>query len=64
MASTPAGKPKGPWTIQEIAREERATHMRVMRDRERGVTVNLEEASAFARAANTFAQAFVHDRRA
>ena len=33
-----------------------------MRDRERGVTANLEEAAAFARAANAFAKAFSHGR--
>jgi hypothetical protein len=44
-----------------VAREERATRKRVMRDRERGVTANLEEAAAFARASNVFAQAFKRD---
>jgi hypothetical protein len=63
MASTPTtSKPRGPWTPREIAREERATRRRVMRDRERGVTANLEEAAAFARAANAFAKAFSHGR--
>jgi hypothetical protein len=62
--ATPSEKPKGPWTPQEIAREERATRRRVLRDRKRGVTANLEEAAAFARAANAFAQAFEHARRA
>jgi hypothetical protein len=47
-----------------MAREERATRGRVLRDRERGVTTNLEEAAAFARAANSFAKAFGRDRGA
>jgi hypothetical protein len=57
-------KPHGPWTPQEIEREERATRRRVLRDRERGVTANLEEASAFARTANSFARAFRNVRGA
>lgn len=57
-------KPRGAWTAQEMAREERATRGRVLRDRERGVTTNLEEAAAFARAANSFAKAFGRDRGA
>jgi hypothetical protein len=60
----PTSKLRGQWTPQEIAREERATRVRVLRDRERGVTVNLEEAASFARAANTFAHAFSRDRGA
>jgi hypothetical protein len=64
MASTPANKPRGPWTPEEIAREERATRARVMQDRERGVTANLEEAAALARAANVIADAFKHARGA
>jgi hypothetical protein len=65
MGSLPADdKPRGAWTAQEIAREERATRRRVLHDRERGATVNLEEASAFARAANSFAKAFNRDRGA
>lgn len=63
MASTePEKRPRGPWTPQEIAREQRATRARVRRDRERGVTANLEEAAAFAQIANDFAQAFGHDQ--
>jgi hypothetical protein len=57
-------KPRGTWTAQETIREERATRRRVLRDRERGATTNLEEAAAFARAANSFAKAFSRDRGA
>jgi hypothetical protein len=61
---TPQSKPKGPWTPEEVAREERAARRRVMRDRERGVTANLEEAAAFAKVVNDFARAFEHARSA
>ncbi|HEY8303618.1 MAG TPA: hypothetical protein VIG42_03415 [Solirubrobacteraceae bacterium] len=61
MSTSTATSPRGPWPPQEVAREERATRKRVMRDRERGVTANLEEAAAFARASNVFAQAFKRD---
>lgn len=64
MASAPADKPKGPWTPEEIAREERVTRARVLRDSKRGVTVNLEEAAALTRAANVIAEAFKHVRGA
>jgi hypothetical protein len=60
----PADKPKGPWTPEEIAREERVTRMRVIRNRERGVTANLEDAAALTRAANIIAEAFEHARGA
>jgi hypothetical protein len=64
MASVPADKPRGPWTPAEIAREERVTRARVMRNRERGVSANVEQAAALAKAANTIAEAFEHARSA
>jgi len=64
MASAPPDRPRGPWTPEEIAREERVTRARVMRDRERGVTINIEEAAALARTANVIADAFKHVRHA
>jgi hypothetical protein len=64
MASTPVEKPRGPWTPEEIAREEAVTRARVLEDHKRGVTVNLEEAAALTRAANTIADAFKHVRSA
>ena len=65
MGSMPAeNKPRGAWTAQEMAREERVSRQRVLRDRKRGATANLEEAAAFARAANSFAKAFSRDRGA
>jgi hypothetical protein len=64
MAAKPKAKPKGPWTPEEIARNERATRAQVAHDRARGVHANLQEASALARFANRFAEAFRHVRGA
>jgi hypothetical protein len=64
MASTPTEKPRGPWTPEEIAREKAVTRARVMEDRKRGVTANLEEAATLTRAANVIAEAFKHARSA
>jgi hypothetical protein len=64
MATKPKAKPKGPWTPEEIARNERANRAQVERDRARGVSTNLEEAAALARFANRFAEAFRHVRGA
>jgi hypothetical protein len=60
----PKVRPKGPWTAEEIARNERADQAQVAHDRARGVTTNLEEAAALARFANRFAEAFRHARSA
>jgi hypothetical protein len=57
-------KPKGPWTSEEVARNERAIRAQVALDRARGVGANLEEAAALARFANRFAEAFRDARRA
>ena len=43
MAATPKSKPRGPWTPEEIAREERATRARAARDRQRTPEERLEE---------------------
>jgi hypothetical protein len=56
-------KPRGPWTREEIAREERVARARVARDRRRGVSANLEETVALTRFANRFAAAFRNARR-
>jgi hypothetical protein len=64
MASTPKAKPKGPWTPEEIARNERVAKMRVERDRARGVSANLEDTVKLTRFANRFAEAFKDARRA
>jgi hypothetical protein len=57
-------RPSGPWTPEEIARNERVARARVARDRKRGVSANLEEAVALARFANRFSGAFQHGKRA
>ena len=64
MAKTPKPRPRGPWTPEEIARNERANRAQVARDRARGVSANLEEAVALTRFANRFSEAFRHARRA
>jgi hypothetical protein len=64
MADESEGKPRGPWTAEEIARNERAAQARVARDRARGVSANLEETVALTRFANRFAEAFSRDQRA
>ncbi|HZL47549.1 MAG TPA: hypothetical protein VFC30_00880 [Solirubrobacteraceae bacterium] len=60
----PKARPKGPWTAEEIARNERVTKIRVQRDRARGVSANLEDVVAQTRFANRFAEAFRDARRA
>jgi hypothetical protein len=64
MAATPKAMPRGPWTPEEIAREERVAQLRVARDRKRGVSANLEDAVTLTRFANRFAEAFRDARRA
>jgi hypothetical protein len=64
MASVPADRPKGAWTPEEIAREERVTRARVLERRELGVTANLEDATSLTKAANIIAEAFKHARDA
>jgi hypothetical protein len=64
VSTTPKAKPRGPWTAEEVARNERATRARVARDRKRGVSANLDEAVALTRFANRFAEAFRHAKRA
>jgi hypothetical protein len=58
MAAKPTAKPKGPWTAEESARNERVARMRVERDRARGVSVNMEEAVKLTRFGNRLAKAF------
>jgi hypothetical protein len=62
MAANSKAKPKGDWTPEEIARNERATRAQVAQNRARGVSANLEQAAALARFANRFAEAFRHAR--
>jgi len=64
MATKPKAKPKGPWTPEEIARNERVAQIRVREDRKRGVSANLEDLVKLTRFANRFAEAFRHARGA
>jgi hypothetical protein len=64
MAATPKAKPRGPWTPEEVARNERARMAQVTHDRARGVGPNIEEAAALARFVNRFTAAFRDARRA
>jgi hypothetical protein len=43
MATKPKARPKGPWTAEEIAREERATRARALSDRQKTPEERLEE---------------------
>jgi hypothetical protein len=43
MASTPKAKPKGPWTPEEIERNERVAQIRVREDRAKTPEERLEE---------------------
>jgi hypothetical protein len=43
MATRPKTKPRGPWTREEIAREERAVRARVEDDRKKTPEERLEE---------------------
>ncbi|HEY1688748.1 MAG TPA: hypothetical protein VGF95_07760 [Solirubrobacteraceae bacterium] len=54
---------RGPWTSAEVARQADANRAQVLQDRARGIGANLSEASALARFANRFADAFHHVRR-
>jgi hypothetical protein len=56
--------PRGPWTAEEIARNERVAQIRVQQDRARGVSANLEDLVKLTRFANRFAEAFRHARGA
>ena len=64
MASKPEQRPNGPWTPEEIERNERVNKLRVAKDRERGVSANLEDGVKLTQFANEFAAAFRDARRA
>jgi len=55
---------KGPWTPDEVRREEHAERARVRRDAARGVTQNLRDAVAHTEFAKRFSDAFNRARRA
>jgi hypothetical protein len=64
MAKRSQSRPRGPWTPEEIARNERVAKIRVARDRARGVSANLEDTVKLTRFANRLAEAFKDARRA
>lgn len=64
MAAKPKEKPQGPWTAEEIARNEHVAQLRVQRDHARGVSENLRDTVALTRFANRFAEAFKDARGA
>lgn len=64
MAAKPKVRPKGSWTAEEVARNERVAQIRVARDRARGVSANLEDAVKLTRFANRLAEAFRDAQRA
>jgi hypothetical protein len=43
MAAKPKGKPKGPWTAEEIARNERVAEVRIEHDKQKPIEERLEE---------------------
>jgi hypothetical protein len=61
--SEPRSRPDGPWTDEEIAREEAASRARVERDRQAGAAENVRAATALARFANRVADAAASARR-
>jgi hypothetical protein len=64
MSGEQKSKPRGPWTPEEIARNERVEQIRVQRDHARGVSANLEDTVKLTRFANRFSEAFKDARRA
>lgn|GEM_PF-1678203 len=65
MATSPKpNRPRGPWTPEEIARNERVAQIRVREDRKRGVSANLEDLVKLTRFANRLAEGFRDARRA
>jgi hypothetical protein len=64
MEAQSKARPRGQWTPEEAARNERVARIRVERDRARGVTANLEDAVKLTRFANRFDDAFRDATRA
>ena len=56
-------RPSGPWTAEEVAREEAATRARIDRDRRAGAEDNVRATAALARFANRVADAAASARR-
>ena len=64
MAAKPKDKPKGPWTAEEIARNERVTQVRLARDREKTAAERLEETLRVSRFISELRQGVPDDVRA
>jgi hypothetical protein len=60
----PQARPKGPWTPEEIARNERATQIRNARDREKTPAERLEETVRLSRFISELRQGVPDDVRA
>jgi hypothetical protein len=64
MAAKPSAHPKGPWTLEEIARDERANKARALRDRESTPQERLEETLRLSRFMSELRQGVPGDVRA
>jgi hypothetical protein len=63
MATKPKARPKGSWTPEEIAREERATRARALNDRQRTPEECLEETLRLSRFISELRQGATGDVR-
>ncbi len=63
MAAKPKAKPRGPWTAEEIARNERAERARALRDHEKTPQQCLEETLRLSRFVSELQQGLPDDVR-
>ena len=63
MAAKRKARPKGPWTAEETAREERATQARALNDRQRTPEERLEETLRLSRFISELRQGATDDVR-
>jgi len=61
---SPKARPKGPWTPEEIARNERVNQIRIERDREKSPAERLEETVRLSRFISELQQGVPADVRA
>jgi hypothetical protein len=64
MAAKPKAKPKGPWTPEEIARNERVAQIRAAQDRAQTPAERLEEVLRLSRFISELRQGMPSDVRA
>ena len=64
MATKPKGRPKGHWTPEEIARNERVNKIRIEQDREKTPAERLEETLRLSRFISELRQGVPDDVRA